>query len=176
MCKKNIVLFGLVQFLVIGAALSQNNYQLPMVIPPSPQAAAFARYGEIPVDYSTGVPKIEIPLYNLKSGKLEVPISLSYHASGIKVNDFATPVGLGWVLNANGVIARTVFGQRDEDVTYKPFKASSELSAMVNNAVTINQQLNAEQELRSLYLNAYESQSDRYVYNFNGHSGVFLKS
>lgn len=151
----------------------QSNYQLPVVIPPSPQAAAFARYGEIPVDYSTGVPKIEIPIFNLKAGKLELPITLSYHASGIKVNDFATPVGLGWVLNGSGVIARTVYGQQDESVTNKPYKTSSELQALINNAVTINQQLVAEQELKDLYMNSYENQSDRFVYNFNGHAGVF---
>ena len=41
---------------------------LKSVIHPSPQSAAYARYGEYPVDYSTGVPRIEIPLYTLDTG------------------------------------------------------------------------------------------------------------
>ena len=86
---------------------SVSDDLLKSVVHPSPQAAAYARYGEYPVDYSTGVPKIEIPLYTLDTGDYQLPISLSYHASGIKVTDVSTPVGLGWVLNAGGVISRT---------------------------------------------------------------------
>ena len=44
---------------------SVSDDLLKSVVHPSPQAAAYARYGEYPVDYSTGVPKIEIPLYTL---------------------------------------------------------------------------------------------------------------
>ena len=88
-------------------ARSVSDDLLKSVVHPSPQAAAYARYGEYPVDYSTGVPKIEIPLYTLDTGDYQLPISLSYHASGIKVTDVSTPVGLGWVLNAGGVISRT---------------------------------------------------------------------
>ena len=45
--------------LVIHLTFSQ---ELPNVIPPSPEAAEFQKYGEFPVDYSTGVPNISIPL------------------------------------------------------------------------------------------------------------------
>lgn len=34
---------------------------LPSVIPPTPQAAALARYGEYPVSHTTGIPDITIP-------------------------------------------------------------------------------------------------------------------
>lgn len=48
-------------FIDLGAQnVSSNGVDLPNVIAPSPVAQTFMRYGEIPVDYSTGVPNIEI--------------------------------------------------------------------------------------------------------------------
>jgi hypothetical protein len=51
-------------------AQSVNAPSITKVIPPSPEAQSFMRYGEIPVDLSTGVPDIQIPLYQVTSGKL----------------------------------------------------------------------------------------------------------
>jgi hypothetical protein len=57
---------------------------LPNVIPPSPQTRELNKYIDFPVDLSTGVPEISIPLYTIKTKGIEIPITLSYHASGIK--------------------------------------------------------------------------------------------
>ena len=80
----------------------------------SPSATEFVRYERIPVSYFNGLPSIEIPLYTAETKDLYLPISLSYHASGIKVNQYPTAVGLGWNLNAGGGIARIVNGIPDE--------------------------------------------------------------
>jgi hypothetical protein len=108
------VIIGFMLKGVITAGLAQN-YQPPTVIPASPATQNFLRYGEIPVDISTGVPNINIPIYTVKSGKLEFPISLSYHASGIKVKDRASIVGLGWVLNASSFVNLTVMSISDAE-------------------------------------------------------------
>ena len=76
--------------------------------PVSPIAAEFAKYADYPVSKYTGIPDISVPLYTIETGKLSLPISLSYHASGIKPSQEATCVGLGWNLNAGGVITRSV--------------------------------------------------------------------
>ena len=95
--------------------------------PPTPQAAQFIRYGEIPVGHTTGVPQIEIPIYTISAGLIDIPISISYHASGFKVNDVASPVGLGWVLNANGwLISRIVQGIPDHYSKYKDYRLDSD--------------------------------------------------
>lgn len=86
---------------------------LPKVIPPSPEVSALFKYQDWPMDYSTGLPQINIPLYEIKSGSLNVPISISYRASGRRISDQDGPIALGWSLNAGGVIGRTVHGDPD---------------------------------------------------------------
>src|SRR5579863_6976977 len=80
----------------------------------SPTAASLGKYGDIPVSYNTGTPNISIPIYTVKSGSINLPIGLSYHASGLKVQEQASWVGAGWSLNAGGVITRTVVGAPDD--------------------------------------------------------------
>uniref|UniRef100_A0AB33IRL4 Uncharacterized protein n=1 Tax=Prevotella sp. GTC17253 TaxID=3236793 RepID=A0AB33IRL4_9BACT len=46
-----------------------------------------------------------------------MPIGISYHSSGIKVNDIASQIGLGWTLNAGGVLSVEVRGNNMDDYT-----------------------------------------------------------
>lgn len=69
----------------------------------------------IGVDLYTGTARINIPICNLQSKELAIPVSLSYAAGrGVKLQNYATPVGLGWQLNAGGSISRVVRGIPDE--------------------------------------------------------------
>src|ERR1700744_1818425 len=79
-----------------------NSGLLPNVVSSSPEAASLGKFGEWPVSQYTGVPEISIPLYTVKIKNVEVPIQLSYHASGIRVDEMASCVGTGWTLNAGG--------------------------------------------------------------------------
>src|SRR5690349_16714130 len=97
-------------------------------VPQAPTTEAFTRYGDIPVDLSTGVTSINIPIYTLSENGINIPISISYHASGIKVHDIASPVGLGWTLNAGGIITRSTFGLQDERMFIYPPGSSQPLS------------------------------------------------
>ncbi|WP_103864247.1 hypothetical protein [Aquimarina sp. I32.4] len=90
----------------IGIAQELNTYA-----PISPNAASLGKYGAFPVNTNLGTTNISIPLYTIKQGDIEIPISLSYNAtSGIRVNEEASWVGLGWTLNAGGAIVRSVKG------------------------------------------------------------------
>jgi hypothetical protein len=105
-------------FLFVFVAYLQVNAQTPTVKPervilPSPDAASLGKYG-IPVGLSTGVPQILILIYTVKEGPLQLPIFLSYDASGIKANGIALWGGLGWALNAGGAISRSIVGKSDE--------------------------------------------------------------
>ncbi|KIA89494.1 hypothetical protein OC25_25350 [Pedobacter kyungheensis] len=94
---------------------SSQNINMPdlEVKPTSPNAASLGRYGEIPVGLFTGVPEINIPLYSIKLKSLTIPLAVSYHAAGNKVNDIASNVGLGWSLAAGGAITCSVNGLPD---------------------------------------------------------------
>ena len=87
---------------------------LPNLTPQAPNTAALGKFVEYPVNLSTGLPTISIPIYDIKVGKITVPIALKYHASGIKVTDIASSVGLGWALEAGGQISRSSIGRDDE--------------------------------------------------------------
>ncbi|WP_347052236.1 DUF5977 domain-containing protein [Flavobacterium olei] len=111
-----LILF--VSFSECVQAQTENSTPKPDFVPKSPEAAAFLKYGEYPVDLSTGVPGISIPLYTIDIKDFKLPISLDYHASGIKVNQEATWVGLGWNLNAG---AQVILSPRDEIDENNPY-------------------------------------------------------
>ena len=79
----------------------------------SPEAAAFRTYGEYAVNEFTGNPNINIPIYTLRYKDIEIPITLTYDASGIKVDQEASWVGLGWNLMVGGCINYVVAGDVD---------------------------------------------------------------
>jgi len=106
----NHLLLALCLLLSISRAGAQNQH----VIPPSPTASALASYVDNPVSLYTGTPEITIPLYNLQVKDFELPLSLSYHSKGIKVAEIASNIGMGWSLNAGGVITRAVKGFPDD--------------------------------------------------------------
>lgn len=85
-----------------------TQQQVDKIVPVSPNAASLGIFGSVPVGHYTGVPNISIPIYEIQSGDVKLPIKLSYHASGIKLAQEASSVGLGWVLNAGGCITREV--------------------------------------------------------------------
>lgn len=93
---------------------SQASDVTPKIIPPSPEASNLGKFVEVPVSLYTGVPQIGIPIYEIHKGPLKINIDLSYHASGIKVEEMASWVGAGWALNAGGVVTRTVRGKPDD--------------------------------------------------------------
>ena len=86
---------------------------------PSPNAYSAAQYASTPVSNYTGIPAINIPVYTVNDEGVVIPISLSYHASGIKVEQEASWVGLGWILNAGGVISKITIGKEDDECHYR---------------------------------------------------------
>ncbi|NPD44857.1 MULTISPECIES: hypothetical protein [unclassified Lentimicrobium] len=113
MRKINVLI--LLMFCLIGTVYSQMNEgtALPNVLPSNPKAYEFMKYGEIPVGKYTGVPNISIPIYTINAKGLDIPIYLSYHSTGFKVNEEAGWTGLGWTLNAGGSITQVIQGYDD---------------------------------------------------------------
>lgn len=79
----------------------------------TPEAASLGKYGAFQVSEYSGTTNISIPLYTVKSGDVSFPIALTYDGSGIKVEQDATMVGLGWNLCYGGVISHIICGEDD---------------------------------------------------------------
>ncbi|HEX8549502.1 MAG TPA: hypothetical protein VF691_21245 [Cytophagaceae bacterium] len=99
---------------ILFGQTATSNLGLNNVIPSPPNATAFEKYINQPVNYYTGIPQITIPIYEIKVGDLQLPISLNYHAGGIKVDEIASNVGLGWSLFTGGQVSRNVVGLPDD--------------------------------------------------------------
>lgn len=153
-----------------------NKFKLPAVIENAPTAAALGRYDEIPVSVQTGVPDISIPLYTIRSGGISLPISLSYHASGIKVSDRSSTVGTGWVLNAGGVIARVVQGLADEGTNFASGEGfSKQIFPDENDPMLLDrEQCIAAKIVESRNTHKIDAQPDLFIYNITGKSGKFM--
>lgn len=159
-----------------------NSLQIPRQIPPSPTAASLGVYGAIPVGHYTGIPQIEIPLYEIKCGSLTIPISLSYHASGIKVAAEAGWAGMGWTLNAGGAITRSVAGVDDfNDEKYKGLVGFSAAMNLPDHHEDPQYILYNDEMLYGqipwygeFYSGRWDTNPDLFNYNFGGYSGQMV--
>lgn len=142
------------------------------ILPPSPSVASLGKFGDIPVSIYTGIPNISIPIWNVQSKSLSLPISLNYHSSGLKVDEVAGWVGIGWALNSGGVISRTVYGKPDDQNGYLVDgnilpDPNTDYSAFVNWRP-------ADAALNLYLTGSKDLQPDIYNYNFAGRSGKFM--
>ena len=116
---------------------SQNlNYQKELErmvkVPNTPEAEAFTKYGNTSVSMYSGTPNISIPIYTISGRELDLPISLTYDASGIKVAQLATQAGLGWNLNVGGRVSRIINGLVDDYAYIAP--GASSYTSIYNNS------------------------------------------
>ncbi|OQC18470.1 MAG: hypothetical protein BWX72_00009 [Firmicutes bacterium ADurb.Bin080] len=168
------------QILIIGLLLSScelfSQDQLIQAtnfnhIPPSPGVADLGQYGNTPVNNSTGIPEITIPIYTLVQDELSLPISLSYNANGIRVTDVSSEVGLKWTLNTGGVVSRDVRGLADD----KPNVGWFYMPAAYRPSSTWMSNINCYQnELRVLSENLYDLLPDIFNYSVGEYSGSFV--
>ena len=131
----------------------------PNTMPPPANAASLGIYGSVPISLYTGLPSISIPIYTVQYRDINLPISLSYHAQGVNIQQQASWVGLNWSLSAGGVITRTIRGFDDllgnnnfPGFPYNTFQGI---------------------DLCNINYDFYDVEPDIYFYNFAGKSGKF---
>ena len=96
---------------------SSNMNSTIDMYPKAPEAAAMSKLVDIPAGNYNGVADFSIPLYTIEFDGQKIPIELRYTTTGIKVDQIASRVGLGWVLNAGPSLSQQVIGRQD---TYFP--------------------------------------------------------
>ncbi|WP_293917989.1 MULTISPECIES: hypothetical protein [unclassified Sphingobacterium] len=106
--KSNHILYTVISIVCVFLTQYETRAQgpagqKPEVIrlpdPQPPNAAELGKYGVYPAAEYTGVLPVSIPLFEISVGGKSLPFSLNYHASGIKVSQRETEVGLGWSLS-----------------------------------------------------------------------------
>ncbi len=163
-------------------------------IPTSPDMALLGRFGEIPVGHYTGTAQVSIPLYTAKTDNIEIPITLGYHTSGVKVADEATWVGLGWSLMPEGTISQEIRGQEDNLDTPMVYTDPTSYNTFKSNFTTLYAETHTYRNQKGFagyntvfpvysgddsnfiinnLLNGV-GQPDIYTYNFSGYSGKFI--
>ena len=132
------------------------------VIPPSPVASELTKYITYPVDLCNGLVKTSIPLYEIVDGDIRIPITLNYHASGLKPNMRSSHwLGDGWSLTTGPSLSRTINGVADE-INYDA-------------SIALSDNLTYEQ-LNAIYTQAVDVALDEFHYSLpSGGGRMYLR-
>lgn len=194
-CKHTAIWLAGILFCFAFKSFSQSGYdqfevgtELNRLISAgnTPEASSFGKYGNTPVSLYTGTPQVSVPLYTYQGRELNLPLSLTYNASGIKVEQEASQVGLGWNLNVGGRVNRMVNGLPDD---YETGSTSNAYFTIWNTPVSdkilqyVDDHLEFDSEpdaiaylefIRDVNDNRYDTQPDYFVFNALGYSETFV--
>lgn len=163
-----LLLFIFISIVSMGQNQNDPSKFLPNITPPSPEAFKFSLYGNTPVGLFTGTPNIQLPLFTYKTSNLNVPFSLNYSSSGIKVDDVNSKTGIGWNFIGGGIITRIVRNLEDDYDDDFPLKHLDIAS------------INKSSVMQTVYFNQFgdnngkDTEKDLYIFNFLNYSGKFF--
>ncbi|XLS29986.1 hypothetical protein ACJD0Z_03980 [Flavobacteriaceae bacterium M23B6Z8] len=150
--------------------LAQDPYadifstQLPSVVPTSPEATEFVRFGNNTINPSTGKMSFSIPVFDIKTIDGSFPISLNYDYNGLILDAPPSLAGLGWNLGAGGAVIREIRGLPDEheDGYYGVNGRRQVLDDYLDNgAISLF-------DIRNFFDNKWDSDPDKYTVSFMG--------
>ena len=125
---------------------------------PGSDASGIIKNVNVPVNLYTGVASVSVPLYELETNNGgNVPISLQYNTTGIKVEEIAGVAGLGWNLLAGGTISRVL---RDRPDSHWSFGAPDENS--IKETFVLGRSRN------------HDFEKDLFYFSYPGGSGKFV--
>jgi hypothetical protein len=154
-------------------AQSENTLN---VFPPTPNAAAIQKFTDVPVNLSSGLPQISVPIYNSdeKGHSIPLKVNISYHAGGIKVEDVASDVGIGWALDYGPIISRTVRGLPDDMPDKGYFYLASKLKSPGLYQVDYNDYGRTRDTAARFFKNELDAQADIFNVNIGTYSGKLV--
>lgn len=195
---KKYILFLIYLFLLVTCYGQTRSIidlnKLASVPVPSPNVAALNKFVEFPVNHFNGQMDVSFPLYEIKLKNVSVPITLKYHTGGIRVDEEASWVGLGWALDAGGVISHQVRGLNDliygikayygqyfpttnqsDNESYNESILSRTISGTWNLPNASGQQVNIMKNFYEDGSSQIDGDPDVFLYNFGTYSGKFIK-
>lgn len=171
--------------IVVVLGFSQSD----KIVPATPNAWKLTEFHAKQPGLYTGTVNVSIPLHSINFDGWELPISLSYNATGIRTNEEASEVGLGWTLSATGMISRTIRGGDDlfqgtggsfKGFVYNDYAVPSANDYDEGNDLGYRIKVDAAPPSNSYYTHLAhhgpDTQPDIFNYNFFGYSGSFTLS
>lgn len=166
--KAAIILFGPV--IICIPALAQPNAHNPGAQFPTPNTAAFHVYGQYPQTSNTGVPNVNVPIYDFTYQGMSLPIQLAYNTNAVKPNTYPGWVGLGWTLTAGGSITREIKGWPDDEswITSGMVKSTNQtnIGYFYNHGYLAPSNWNDPYRIQLAALDLDQYNFSRYDYNF----------
>ncbi|MCD2425095.1 RHS repeat protein [Niabella pedocola] len=148
-----------------------------MQIPVAPSVREMEKYTTYNVGLQNGVASFEIPIHNIVTGKITIPIVLSYKAAPIENNGPTDEVGTGWMITPKYSVSRTVYNRTDE-LYPMPDSMLEKLHAYTNNAdrdffLSSFIRLGYEPEIPNA-TDYWDSEYDLFHYNTATSNGSFI--
>ncbi|MTD72568.1 RHS repeat protein, partial [Flavobacterium sp. LC2016-13] len=162
----------IILLLIINKSWSQNEATslLPNIVPPAPSAYQLGNYGNVPIGLVNGTSNINIPLLTFSTKNLTMPLNLFYGSNGVKVDDLSSSVGLGWNMNAGGIITRSANDVADE--------RNSMSSNDIPDDALLDDGNHTSEDINYFYAignnERVDSETDIFSFNFNSISGKFV--
>lgn len=153
--------------ILINSALHcQSDIPIEMQVTlPSPTAIAFHKYGNTDVDGYSGSISVPINLAIAQSKTLSSQVVLNYSSSnGVRVEEVPTWIGLGWTLNAGGLVSRVIRDRIDDGES--GYTNLPELPSDLNDPTFIPEMLNSFDDI--------DTEPDKFFFKVNGISGSFF--
>jgi YD repeat-containing protein len=147
---------------VLGQAGPSKPGDVPNFIPPTPEVSSLLKANLLSTTPNTGAANFSIPLFGLKAGSFSLPISLNYNSGGLKVDEVASFVGMGWTLNYGGVVSRQINDIPDEGYSTTTNHNTHDFSSANLSAINYIEDVSADK------------QSDVFSFFFPGYSGKFV--
>lgn len=173
---------------------SQNKNFIPHIVPQAPNVSGLVKYAEVPIDTYNGTTQFGIPIYDLTEGDLNLPLSISYYSNGLKVEEEASWIGLGWTLNAGGIIHHIPRGEDNLNLNIVPLSATAtdlnpdpegnygDIGDWTTNTIEHGCLFQDDQGNDAYYTTGdimtfpnKGNQYDLYIYNFAGYTGKYIK-
>jgi YD repeat-containing protein len=107
-----------------GQYLSSEFYS--NYVPKKPSSSSLGQFGNVPINYYAGTPEVSFELLRLKGRDIELPLSITYDASGVKTDEFSGEAGLKWSIAVGGYVVRDMKGLPDEHTAEGYWKYSKE--------------------------------------------------
>lgn len=146
----------------------------PQLVFTTPEVYSYKQEVFSPVSYYTGQVNVSIPLCEVKTNEITLPISLSYiGGQGLRSTNPYSNVGFGWKLSVGGVITRSKNGVCDEDGSGvqgnpKGFFHFAESNISATSEYVRNNVSNLQNSSN------YEYCPDIFSFSFLGYSGYFV--